>query len=403
MSTSAPLKKADEAISSALRSPSLLPFSPESVQKYRRDGFLVVEDVFKPQLFQRYYEALTSARNLRGDRTLPDTENEKLEITPKRPVSDDALKHPLKGRYKQKKLCIRCRTEKQMEQAYQRLKKVRDERDAKRGSPPISDAAPGLSEQEAEERWRKYSESQQFRDDVIAKMNVRQVSKFFRGVAKSWVQLWSDPALRSIVVDELGPVIGRAACELSGVLQTRLYTDQTMLKPKWGNAHAYHCDTPFLNFSDPRAVSATIVLPPHTYGAETGGIVMLPGSQTHMNRITRNATDLTVFHAMPPSWDTGEWIRQYPELHSIIPQFLNIPPGSVLFTNCQVVWGHHPSFSSSECLTHTLFTMPDGAVFNGVPYTWMSRHENGPLRHLHAGDFLRDEALFPVLYSFLDE
>ena len=74
----------------------------------------------------------------------------------------------------------------------------------------------------------------------------------------------------------LDPQLGDVAAELTGVEQMRLWNDQALVKPPWGNPTAWHLDAPWWSFDDRRALTIWVALDDAT--VENGCLWYLPGT-----------------------------------------------------------------------------------------------------------------------------
>jgi hypothetical protein len=487
-----------------------MPLTSEQVQQFRRDGFLLVKDVFKPEVLELYAKDVRAATSARGDSLLPNADEcqnrvdvhvrskEKREMdelqAQGKPVPEDLKRRrdAKQTRYGNQRMIIKYRNKRAFLKGYKaalekrrrvaaargyhvpeddverqlreqdeaearykaevaaRNKRTGEAGDAAAGpdevkegdsgcggdadkgwdeskktgeSPSASSAAEEegrkaaeadakvgydertqehLTRSQLEERANQFIDSPDFRKRVDEKMHVTDVNRFFSQMGQAWVHLWhGDAALRQQVTGPLGGALGRAAAELGGFSKARLFTDQATAKRPWNNAHPVHCMAPFVDFIDMRAVAATVVLPKTPLDRRHGAFVMLPGSHNVLRRVSDDGRDVSLFKSMPASWDTAEWVRAIPELKRIEPVEVHAGPNDVLFTHTHMGFCHLPNMSPEGALTHTLFLMPDGVVFTGVKSTWMTMSRDGPLRHYEAGQPLRDDAVFPLLYDAL--
>jgi hypothetical protein len=460
-----PPTKAD--IAEVLNNPSMFPFTLDQITQYRRDGYLIARDVFKPEVLRRYDQDVRHAATVRGDSMLPNPDESKnrvdIHVRSKekrevdelekqgKPVPQELREKKPNQKFGNQRMIIKYRNKRAFIRGYkaavekrrriaaargyhvpeddiERQLKAQDEAEAEAkrrkaaGEPdPPENATPTLdpndakvgfdqntgeylTQDELQERGREYVNSPEFKQRVDKKMHVTEVNDFFAQMGQAWVHLWhGDDALRGQVTGPVGATLARAACELGGCTKARLFTDQATLKKKWNNAHPIHCMAPFVDFIDMRAVTATLVLPPTPLDRQRGAFVFLPGSHEVLRRISDDGRDTTLFRSMPASWDVGEWVRAIPELRKIQPREEGIGPNDVLFAHTHMGFSHLPNYSVDEPLTHTLFMMPDGVVFSGAKTTWMTTSRDGPLRHYEAGQPLRDDAVFPLLYNALDD
>ncbi|MFI5385927.1 MAG: phytanoyl-CoA dioxygenase family protein, partial [Fimbriimonadales bacterium] len=71
------------------------------------------------------------------------------------------------------------------------------------------------------------------------------------------------PGMRRLIHD---PRLGRLAAELAGVDGIRIWHDQALIKPPFGNPTGWHLDNPFWSFSSKDAISIWVALDDATLG-----------------------------------------------------------------------------------------------------------------------------------------
>eukprot|EP00758_Cryptobia_borreli_P003698 Tbor_TRINITY_DN3926_c0_g1::TRINITY_DN3926_c0_g1_i2::g.750::m.750 len=227
-------------------------------------------------------------------------------------------------------------------------------------------------------------------------------------------------------------------------MTTRLYADSIVQRTPYCNSSPFHVDAAGLNYRDPRGLQATVVLPGcrQPLDSNHGGYVVLPGSHLVIRDITNNCQDMTSF-VRPAAWEVGESLRLFPKLLEIQPKVIEtLEPGSLLLMNNLLMYSISSSFATSASeealdiinqhrgtrdqvgmdgspgkrksdlvkallddapLTYTLSVMPDGVVFDGCRNTWMSKDSHGPLYGMEAGQPLRDNNIFPILFTEIDD
>lgn len=437
--------------------------SASHVEAYQRDGYVVVEGALDTSNVSPLFKLTAAVRNAaveRGDRYVPETDRElehsNVELkTQMKQATVHSERHTIDAvsdrgldavgfERREKKIKIRCRSQKDIDRAYEKLSTLRKKytdykhmdvkgKDSVGISPPIPTAATGeklfsthpddeidvnsFGKEQAQKAFDDYQKSGKLERDIRKGSHLDDALDHVKNCAKSWSHV---AATNKTVREGLfqGPssiasLIGAAAAQLTATMTVRLYTDVVVQRSPLCNGTPFHLDASGINYRDPRGLQATMCLP-RLSGSQTneeGGFVVLPGSHRVIDEITSSCRDLTSF-IRPAAWDIGESIRPFPELTGIRPRLLGpLPPGSILFLSNMLVYANQASFTlpaqrvstiDEGVLTYSLSIMPDGVTFDGCRNTWMSKDSHGPLYKMEAGQPLRDEAQFPVLFSELD-
>ena len=79
--------------------------------------------------------------------------------------------------------------------------------------------------------------------------------------------------MRKIMTD---PALGKMIAQLAGVDGVRIWHDQALFKPPFGNATGWHLDNPYWSFSSPDSLSIWVALDDATL--ENGCMYYLPGT-----------------------------------------------------------------------------------------------------------------------------
>ena len=98
---------------------------------------------------------------------------------------------------------------------------------------------------------------------------------YYDRVFKQRLNLWriNDTVKRYM----LNPALGKMLCRLAGVGGMRVWHDQALIKPPFGNPTGWHLDNPYWSFSSPHSISIWIALDASTY--QNGCMYYVPGSQ----------------------------------------------------------------------------------------------------------------------------
>lgn len=186
----------------------------------------------------------------------------------------------------------------------------------------------------------------------------------------------------------LGPGVGDVAAALTGVDRMRLWNDQALFKPPWGNPTAWHLDAPFWSFEDRRALTIWVALDDAT--VENGCLWYLPG--TH--RTAR-------FEAFEIGSNLDGIFDTYPEWREIesIPAVL--PAGGVVWHNGLIAHGAGANMTAAGRRAMTCAYMPDGVTYNGRRDDFVFTEEEAAA--MRVGDALADDAINPLVGSAASE
>lgn len=175
--------------------------------------------------------------------------------------------------------------------------------------------------------------------------------------------------------------LGEMAASLAGVDGIRIWHDQALIKPPFGNPTAWHLDNPYWSFSSRDALSIWVALDDATLG--NGAMWYLPG--THKTARFENVgigeriADLFKFY--------GQW-------REITPVSCPCPAGSAVFHNGLVAHGAGANMTNKPRRAMTCAYMPDGATFNGEKNVLPDDY----FASLAVGDVLNNDAVNSLLW-----
>ncbi len=176
--------------------------------------------------------------------------------------------------------------------------------------------------------------------------------------------------------------LGRVAGTLAGVDGIRIWHDQALIKPPFGNPTAWHLDNPYWSFTSPDALSLWVALDDATQA--NGCMWYLPGShRSSRAENTSIAEDIAGLFKLHPSW------------REIEPSCAACPAGSVVFHNGLVAHGAGANMTNRPRRAMTCAYMPDGATFNGTQNVL----PNDYFASLKVGDPLNDAVINPLIWS----
>lgn len=186
------------------------------------------------------------------------------------------------------------------------------------------------------------------------------------------------PGMRELMHD---PHLGQMAATLAGVDGIRIWHDQALFKPPFGNPTAWHLDNPYWSFSSCDSLSIWVALDDAT--RDNGCLYYLPGTQK------------------TASWDNVGIGHNQASLFNLYPQWREIesigcpcPAGSAVFHNGLTAHGAGANMTNKPRRAMTCAYMPDGCTFNGtrnvLPEDYFQR--------LTVGDALTDDAINPRIW-----
>ncbi len=212
------------------------------------------------------------------------------------------------------------------------------------------------------------------------KSNAADKDDYYSQVFTQCVKLAdSHPGMREIIFD---PSLGEFAATLAGVDGIRIWHDQALIKPPFGNPTAWHLDNPYWSFSSPNSISIWVAIDDAT--KDNGCMYYLPGTQktaTYNNvGIGKNQADL---------------FKVYPQWRGIQSVACPARAGTAVFHNGLCAHGAGANMTSGQRRAMTCAFMPDGEVFNGVQNILPQAYFDT----LKVGDVLNDDVINPLTWS----
>jgi phytanoyl-CoA hydroxylase len=180
----------------------------------------------------------------------------------------------------------------------------------------------------------------------------------------------------------LDPALGETAAGLAGIDGIRVWHDQALIKPPYGNPTSWHLDDPFWSFSSRDAISIWIALDDATIA--NGCLWYLPG--TH--RTAR-------FELTEIGPNFGALFDVYPEWLAIEPVSAECRAGDAVFHNGLVAHAAGANATPRPRRAMTCAYMPDGSTFNGVQNILPDEY----VSTLAVGDLLDNDAINPLVWS----
>ena len=186
-------------------------------------------------------------------------------------------------------------------------------------------------------------------------------------------------AVAELVLD---PRLGEVVTTLAGIEGVRVWHDQALIKPPYGNPTAWHLDNPFWSFFSHDAISIWVALDDATL--ENGCLWYLPG--TH-----RSAR----FELTEIGTSFGALFDAYPEWLGVEPVAAPCAAGGAVFHNGLVAHAAGANMTPRPRRAMTCAYMPVGSTFNGTQNILPDAY----VASLAVGDVLADDAINPVVYQ----
>jgi phytanoyl-CoA hydroxylase len=197
-------------------------------------------------------------------------------------------------------------------------------------------------------------------------------------VLSQHVNLWqTDEQVKKFSLD---PALGRVACELGDLAGVRMWHDQTMIKPAWGEPTGWHMDTPAFSFTHPGACTFWFALV--DADLRNGCMHYLAGSHK-LRAGTKGNMRLDGLMLLNPGWELAE------------PVPCPVRAGAMIVHNGDTAHAAGANMTPAPRPAFAISWMPDGATFNGTPNVLPSEI----LSELKVGDPLNFDDQCPVVYS----
>jgi phytanoyl-CoA hydroxylase len=190
-----------------------------------------------------------------------------------------------------------------------------------------------------------------------------------------------EPRLAELLLDLR---IGDLAAALTGVERMRLWNDQALFKPPWGNPTAWHLDAPYWSFDDRRALTVWVALDDAT--VENGCLWYLPG--THLS---------AGFDAVDLGSNLGGIFDRYPQWRELPSVPAVLPAGGAVWHNGLIAHGAGANMTPRGRRAMTCAYMPDGVTYNGKRDEFVFTAEQAAA--MRVGQPLADDAVNPLVGS----
>lgn len=212
------------------------------------------------------------------------------------------------------------------------------------------------------------------------KANAADTESYYSQVFTQCIKLAdSHTGMREIMFD---PRLGEFVATLAGVDGIRIWHDQALIKPPFGNPTGWHLDNPYWSFSSPNSISIWMALDDAT--KDNGCLYYLPG--THKTATYENANI---------GKNQADLFKVYPEWRKIASVGCPAKAGTAVFHNGLTAHGAGANMTNGQRRAMTCAYMPDGEVFNGVQNVLPQAY----FETLKVGDVLNDNAINPLIWS----
>ncbi len=181
--------------------------------------------------------------------------------------------------------------------------------------------------------------------------NQRDPETFYARVFTQAVRLADiHPGMAELMFDER---LGRVAGTLANVDGIRIWHDQALFKPPYGNITAFHLDDPYWSFYHRDAITIWVALDDSTLA--NGCMWYIPG--THLQ---------AGFTPVGIGANLGDIFKIYPQWKRISAAAAPCPAGSAIFHNGLIAHGAGANMTARPRRAMTCAYMPDGSTFNGT-------------------------------------
>lgn len=182
----------------------------------------------------------------------------------------------------------------------------------------------------------------------------------------------------------LDPRIGELAARLVGTDGMRLWNDQALFKPPFGNPTAWHFDMPKWSFDDARAITVWVALEDATL--ENGCMWYVPGS----HKTAR-------IESIPLGPNLGAVFDGYPEWREIDTVPAVLPAGGAVWHGGLTAHGAGANMTPRPRDAMTCAYMPVNVTYNGRRDDYVLSEEYAA--SLAVGDPLDDAEIFPIVWQ----
>ena len=176
--------------------------------------------------------------------------------------------------------------------------------------------------------------------------------------------------------------LGRLAGTLAGVDGIRIWHDQALIKPPYGNPTGFHFDNPYWSFYSRDAISIWVALDEATLA--NGCLWYLPGTHKEAE-----------FRLVEIGENLGDMFKAYPQWREIEAVPTPCQAGGAVFHNGLVAHAAGANLTPRPRRAMTCAYMPDGSSFNGQRNVLPESY----YQQLEVGDLLDNDAVNPLIWQ----
>lgn len=221
--------------------------------------------------------------------------------------------------------------------------------------------------------------SAQYGSESLSMQNQADPSTFYANVFTQCLRLSDSHVATARLVQE--PRLGKLAATLAGVDGVRIWHDQALFKPPYGNQTTWHMDCPYWAFHTRKSVSMWIPLDDATYA--NGCLWYLPG--THK---------LATYDLVPISESMRDVFEAYPDWMQIEAKPAIVPAGGLVVHNSMIAHSAGPNLTPRLRRAMTIAFFPDGLTYNGNYDTLPADY----YQNLQVGDPLDEDRYVPLTW-----
>ena len=203
---------------------------------------------------------------------------------------------------------------------------------------------------------------------------------YYEKIFTQRVNLWqTDARMKELLFDR---TFTNFTGQLANVEGLRIWHDQALIKPPFGNFTAYHLDVPYWSFRSSDAITIWLALDDATLA--NGCLYYVPGSHKAKK-----------YDNVGIGRDLGALFDVYTDWSSIPAVACPVPAGGALFHNGLTFHGAGANMTPVSRRAMTCAYMPDGCTFNGQQNVLPPAYFDS----LEVGDLLDNEDQNPLVYS----
>lgn len=213
----------------------------------------------------------------------------------------------------------------------------------------------------------------------LADGRLMEQDNYYARVFAQRINLWNDhEGMRRLMLDDR---LGKMAADLAQVDGIRIWHDQALIKPAWGNPTAWHLDNPYWSFYSRNAISLWVALDDVT--RDNGCLYFIPGAH---KTATYDNVDI--------GSNIGDLFKAYPQWSKQEAVAVEMKAGSCSFHNGLCAHGAGANMTPHARRAMTCAYMPDGSVFNGQQNILSPEQ----VASYDIGAVLDDDAQTPLIY-----